>query len=90
MQARLYEIPENKVCVAFLTNTNTKFDGTVKFRGVDYFLPRHSISILPDCKTVVYNNQQVIRNNYQFTIKFRVLFNLFAFADKLSAQCQDI
>ncbi|KAG6533703.1 hypothetical protein ZIOFF_007578 [Zingiber officinale] len=59
LEARLYEIPENKVCVAFLTNTNTKFDGTLKFRGVDYFLPRHSISILPDCKTVVYNNQRI-------------------------------
>lgn len=55
----MYEIPENKVCVAFLTNTNAKADGTVKFRGVDYLLPRHSISILPDCKTVVYNTQKV-------------------------------
>ncbi|KAG6496747.1 hypothetical protein ZIOFF_044619 [Zingiber officinale] len=58
-EARLYEIPENSICVAFLTNTNTKLDGTVKFKGADYFLPRHSISILPDCKTVVYNTQQV-------------------------------
>ncbi|CAL9081441.1 unnamed protein product [Musa acuminata var. zebrina] len=58
-EARLYEIPESKVCVAFLTNTNAKKDGVVNFRGVEYYLPRHSISILPDCKTVVFNSQQV-------------------------------
>ncbi|RRT54089.1 hypothetical protein B296_00015913 [Ensete ventricosum] len=57
--ARLYEIPEDNVCVAFLTNTNARRDGTVKFRGTEYFLPRRSISILPDCKTVVYNSQRV-------------------------------
>ncbi|URD76280.1 beta-galactosidase [Musa troglodytarum] len=58
-EARLYEIPEDNVCVAFLTNTNARRDGAVKFRGTEYFLPRRSISILPDCKTVVYNNQRV-------------------------------
>ncbi|WOK94685.1 hypothetical protein Cni_G03390 [Canna indica] len=58
-EARLYELPKEKICVAFLTNTNAKSDGTMNFRGVDYFLPRHSISILPDCKTVVYNTQRV-------------------------------
>ncbi|RWW37753.1 hypothetical protein BHE74_00057093 [Ensete ventricosum] len=57
-EARLYEIPEDNVCVAFLTNTNARRDGTVKFRGTEYFLPRRSISILPDCKTVVYNSQR--------------------------------
>lgn len=46
-------------CVAFLTNNNTREDRTIKFRGVDYFLPAKSISILPDCKTVVYNTQTV-------------------------------
>nr|CAD1830526.1 unnamed protein product [Ananas comosus var. bracteatus] len=56
---RLYEKPESNVCVAFLHNNNTRIDGTVKFRGVEYFLPRHSISILPDCRTVVFNTQRV-------------------------------
>ncbi|KAJ3692808.1 hypothetical protein LUZ60_011903 [Juncus effusus] len=59
LEAWIYEKPDEKVCVAFLTNTNKKVDSTVSFRGVDYFLPRHSISILPDCKTVVYNTQRV-------------------------------
>ncbi|CAL9085747.1 unnamed protein product [Musa textilis] len=58
-EARLYEVPEGNVCVAFLTNTNRKQDGTVSFRGEEYYLPRRSISILPDCKTVVFNSQRV-------------------------------
>ncbi|XP_019709489.2 beta-galactosidase 11 [Elaeis guineensis] len=58
-EARLYESPESNVCVAFLTNTNPRVDGTVNFRGTDYFLPHRSISILPDCKTVVFNTQMV-------------------------------
>lgn len=61
VQAWLYESPESKVCVAFLTNTNPRVDGTVNFRGVNYFLPHRSVSILPDCKTVIYNTQRVIR-----------------------------
>ncbi|XP_010941318.1 beta-galactosidase 11 [Elaeis guineensis] len=58
-EARLYESPDSKVCVAFLTNTNPRTDATVNFRGVNYFLPRRSISILPDCKTVIFNTQRV-------------------------------
>lgn len=59
MQAWIYEKPDEKVCVAFLTNIHPKMDVTVSFRGTNYFLPRHSISILPDCKTVVFNTQRV-------------------------------
>ncbi|XP_038973929.1 beta-galactosidase 11-like [Phoenix dactylifera] len=56
----IYEKPERKVCAAFLTNTNPRIDGTVNFRGVEYSLPRRSISILPDCKTVVFNSQRTM------------------------------
>lgn len=59
MQAWIYEKPDENVCVAFLTNIHPKTDATIKFRGTDYFLPRRSISILPDCKTVVFNTQRV-------------------------------
>ncbi|KAH0451883.1 hypothetical protein IEQ34_019182 [Dendrobium chrysotoxum] len=58
-EARVYEIPNKKVCAAFLTNTHATIDTTVKFRGVDYFLPHRSISILPDCRTVVFNTQRI-------------------------------
>ncbi|KAL0356581.1 UNVERIFIED_CONTAM: Beta-galactosidase 13 [Sesamum calycinum] len=51
---------KEEICAAFLTNNDTRESGTIKFRGVDYYLPPKSISILPDCKTVVYNTQTVV------------------------------
>ncbi|KAK8964895.1 Beta-galactosidase 11 [Platanthera guangdongensis] len=59
IEARVYDLPSEKACAAFLTNLNSDKDSTANFRGVRYFLPRHSISILPDCKTVVFNTQRV-------------------------------
>lgn len=58
-QITVYEKPGSNICAAFLTNNNTKIDSSITFRGVDYFLPAKSISILPDCKTVVYNTNTV-------------------------------
>ncbi|XLU47975.1 hypothetical protein S245_042789, partial [Arachis hypogaea] len=46
-------------CVAFLTNNHTKVDTTINFNGKDYFLPPRSISILGDCKNVIYNTQLI-------------------------------
>uniref|UniRef100_A0A6N2NA79 beta-galactosidase n=1 Tax=Salix viminalis TaxID=40686 RepID=A0A6N2NA79_SALVM len=46
-------------CVAFLANMDDKNDKTVEFRNVSYKLPAWSISILPDCKNVVYNTAKV-------------------------------
>ncbi|XP_056169560.1 beta-galactosidase 11-like [Syzygium oleosum] len=60
LEARYYEIPGTKVCAAFLTNNNTVLPQAVNFRGEQYYLPPHSISILPDCKTVVYNTQNIV------------------------------
>lgn len=48
------------MCVAFLTNNNTREDATIQFRGEEYYLPHRSVSILPDCKTVVFNTQAVV------------------------------
>jgi hypothetical protein len=58
-EARVFEIKDQNVCVAFLSNHNTKDDVTLTFRGQPYFVPRHSISILADCKTVVFSTQHV-------------------------------
>ncbi|KAI4325420.1 hypothetical protein MLD38_030823 [Melastoma candidum] len=60
MEARIYEEPGTGRCMAFLSNNNTKIPRMATFRGAGYFLPAHSISILPDCKTVVYNTRQVV------------------------------
>ncbi|CAA6663225.1 unnamed protein product [Spirodela intermedia] len=59
LEARVYEKPGSDVCAAFLVNKNPRVDTTVVFRGVAYVLPHHSISILPNCKTVVINTQRV-------------------------------
>ncbi|KAJ0974224.1 hypothetical protein J5N97_016189 [Dioscorea zingiberensis] len=58
-QAWVFEVPQNNVCAAFLTNNHKRLDKNIKFRGLKYFVPHHSISILPDCKTVVFNTQRV-------------------------------
>ncbi|KAL5555224.1 hypothetical protein UlMin_037460 [Ulmus minor] len=46
-------------CVAFLANVDDKNDKTVEFRNVSYHLPAWSVSILPDCKNVVYNTAKI-------------------------------
>lgn len=46
-------------CVAFLANVGTKSDATVTFNGNSYNLPAWSVSILPDCKNVVYNTAKI-------------------------------
>ncbi|XP_010431800.1 PREDICTED: beta-galactosidase 14 [Camelina sativa] len=59
-EVRYHEQPGTKVCAAFLSNNNTRETNTIKFNGQDYVLPSRSISILPDCKTVVYNTAQIV------------------------------
>ncbi|KAF7060272.1 hypothetical protein CFC21_067067 [Triticum aestivum] len=58
-EARNFEIPEEKLCLAFISNNNTGEDGTVIFRGDKYYIPSRSVSILADCKHVVYNTKRV-------------------------------
>ncbi|XP_051147165.1 beta-galactosidase 14-like [Andrographis paniculata] len=61
LEITTYDKPgDPTICAAFLTNNNTREDRTINFRGVDYFLPAKSISILPDCKTLVFNTQMVV------------------------------
>ncbi|XP_061989757.1 beta-galactosidase 13-like [Rosa rugosa] len=61
LEARFYELKNNsKICAAFLANNNSRSEAIVNWRGQDYYLPPHSISILPDCKTVVYNTQTIV------------------------------
>ncbi|CAM8987227.1 unnamed protein product [Rhodiola kirilowii] len=55
-----FEKPGTNICAAFLTNNDTMKAHTIPFRGAEYYLPRRSISILPDCKTVVYNTFTIV------------------------------
>ncbi|XAR59588.1 Beta-galactosidase [Bertholletia excelsa] len=46
-------------CAAFLSNYHSESTARVTFNGKHYDLPPWSISILPDCKTVVFNTAKV-------------------------------
>ncbi|XP_020269629.1 beta-galactosidase-like isoform X1 [Asparagus officinalis] len=52
-------------CAAFLANNDTKSSASVTYNGMSYELPPWSISILPDCKTAVYNTARVRGNKVQ-------------------------
>ncbi|KAE8658175.1 Beta-galactosidase [Hibiscus syriacus] len=46
-------------CAAFLANYDTNYSVNVTFGSAQYELPRWSISILPDCKTAVFNTARL-------------------------------
>ncbi|KAG6534969.1 hypothetical protein ZIOFF_008883 [Zingiber officinale] len=46
-------------CVAFLANVDEQEDKSITFRNVTYSVPPWSVSILPDCKNVVFNTAMV-------------------------------
>ncbi|KAM3285192.1 beta-galactosidase 8 isoform X1 [Capsicum chacoense] len=47
-------------CAAFLANYGNNSDANVTFNGKSYFLPAWSVSILPDCKNVIFNTAKVV------------------------------
>ncbi|KAH0994172.1 hypothetical protein GBA52_005655 [Prunus armeniaca] len=72
-----YEMPATNICAAFLTNNNLTTEATVSWRGQDYYLPQHSISILPDCKTVVFNTQTIVaQHNSRIFVRSTIANNL--------------
>ncbi|KAK8913956.1 hypothetical protein KSP39_PZI024299 [Platanthera zijinensis] len=46
-------------CAAFLANYDSRSSATITFNGMHYNLPPWSISILPGCKTTVFNTAMV-------------------------------
>lgn len=58
LQADVYE-DASGACAAFLANMDDKNDKVVQFRHISYNLPAWSVSILPDCKNVVFNTAKV-------------------------------
>ncbi|GAV68164.1 hypothetical protein CFOL_v3_11667 [Cephalotus follicularis] len=46
-------------CASFLSNYDTKSAARVLFNNMHYNLPPWSISILPDCRNVVFNTAKV-------------------------------
>nr|KYP61873.1 Beta-galactosidase 3 [Cajanus cajan] len=58
VEADVYTDPSG-ACAAFISNVDDKNDKTVEFRNASYHLPAWSVSILPDCKNVVFNTAKV-------------------------------
>lgn len=58
MQIDVYE-DQLGGCVAFLANVDAKEDKLITFRNITYSVPPWSVSILPDCKNVVFNTARV-------------------------------
>ncbi|KAK9936284.1 hypothetical protein M0R45_013133 [Rubus argutus] len=59
LEAHVYYKHSNK-CAAFLANYGSRADANVTFNGHVYFLPAWSVSILPDCKNVIFNTAKVV------------------------------
>ncbi|CAN4094483.1 unnamed protein product [Withania somnifera] len=57
-EAHVYR-SKSGACASFLSNYDSKYSVKVTFQNRPYDLPPWSISILPDCKTAVYNTAQV-------------------------------
>ncbi|PHU26380.1 Beta-galactosidase 8, partial [Capsicum chinense] len=59
LEAHVYYKTSND-CAAFLANYGNNSDANVTFNGKSYFLPAWSVSILPDCKNVIFNTAKVV------------------------------
>ncbi|KAK7354654.1 hypothetical protein VNO80_20120 [Phaseolus coccineus] len=62
LEAHVFSTPG--ACAAFIANYDTKSSAKATFGSGQYDLPPWSISILPDCKTAVYNTAKVGVNNW--------------------------
>ncbi|KAG5595644.1 hypothetical protein H5410_036876 [Solanum commersonii] len=61
-EAHVYS-SKSGVCAAFLSNYDPTFSVKVTFQNMQYDLPPRSISILPDCRTAVYNTARVMKQD---------------------------
>ncbi|XP_010316701.1 beta-galactosidase 6-like isoform X3 [Solanum lycopersicum] len=59
LEAHVYYKSSND-CAAFLANYGNSSDANVTFNGKSYFLHAWSVSILPDCKNVIFNTAKVV------------------------------
>ncbi|KAK1322784.1 Beta-galactosidase 16 [Acorus calamus] len=58
-QQDAYVFQGNLGCIAFLSNSDKRTAASVQFRNSTYELPQRSISILSDCKNVIFNTAKV-------------------------------
>ncbi|CAN1334340.1 Beta-galactosidase 9 [Linum perenne] len=67
-EAHVYE--NQSSCSAFIANIDEHKIVTVSFRGQSYVLPPWSVSILPDCKNVVFNTAKVTAQTSIKSVEF--------------------
>ncbi|KAL7115747.1 hypothetical protein ACP275_04G200300 [Erythranthe tilingii] len=58
LETTVYQL-ESGACAAFLANLDTESNAKIYFNGNYHDVPAWSVSILPDCKNVVYNTAKV-------------------------------
>ncbi|KAI8525419.1 hypothetical protein RHMOL_Rhmol13G0229200 [Rhododendron molle] len=77
LEAHVYYKSSND-CAAFLANYDNSLDANVTFNGNLYFLPAWSVSILPDCRNVIFNTAKVVaqRNLEDATLSFESVSEL--------------
>ncbi|KAG6755966.1 hypothetical protein POTOM_039380 [Populus tomentosa] len=63
LEAHVYYKHSND-CAAFLANYDSDSDANVTFNGNTYFLPAWSVSILADCKNVIFNTAKVVTQRH--------------------------
>ena len=67
-------------CAAFLANYDASSSARVSFGNNQYDLPPWSVSILPDCKTAIFNTAKVRQNTFQI-LKFHCVDIFFVLED---------
>ncbi|KAK1309597.1 Beta-galactosidase 8 [Acorus calamus] len=75
LEAHVYNNSEG--CAAFLANIDNNSDANVSFHGNLYRLPAWSVSILPDCKNVIFNTAKNGISHYILEWLIRVLQSSF-------------
>lgn len=66
-QAHVYTT-ESGECAAFLSNYDSKSSVRVMFNNMHYNLPPWSVSILPDCRNVVFNTAKVCNKSLAYLV----------------------
>ncbi|KAK3028523.1 hypothetical protein RJ639_038591, partial [Escallonia herrerae] len=72
LEAHVYYKTSND-CAAFLANYDSSVDANVSFNGNSYFLPAWSVSILPDCKNVIFNTAKFLAALYSKVVSQRTV-----------------
>jgi len=70
---QVYVFEAESRCAAFLVNHEFGRKAIVLFRNSSFTLPRKSISILPDCKTVAFNTAEASLFELLFVLIFIIL-----------------